>query len=261
VTGTSAPPAPRAPRRPSGPHPPHPPHETLPVPVDLGAGPPIVLLGGFGLHPRRYRATATLLARRAHVLVPDLFGLPGAWVYQRVLHALGNTLAARDLAPVTFVGHSFGGSLELGYAARHPDRVVELVFTDTLAVAREWSLAEEALSHPTHLVRMATPAVAIDFISSCVTRPRQLAEAGWWAFRRDGDDDMERVAAAGHPTHVLWANRDSLLSRTDGARFADDLHASFTVVQPTIVVDHDWMYRHPELFVSYLDRLNLVALR
>ncbi len=52
------------------------------------------------------------------------------------------------LERVSMLGHSSGGGIELGFAVRHPERNVELVFSDTLAVSREWVLAREALSRP-----------------------------------------------------------------------------------------------------------------
>jgi hypothetical protein len=59
---------------------------------------------------------------------------------------------------------------------------------------------------------------------------------------------------------VLWANRDSLLRRQDGQELARELHASFTVADAPGYVDHDWMYRHPRLFVEHLDQLGLSVL-
>jgi hypothetical protein len=64
------------------------------------------------------------------------------------------------------------------------------------------------------------------------------------------------------PAHVLWANRDSLLSRSDGRAFARELGASFDVAREPDArpVDHDWMYGHPELLVAHLAELILIAL-
>ena len=143
---------------------------------------------------------------------------------------------------------------------RQPERVVELVFADTLAVSREWVLAREALSHPWRLLGMATPRAAIDFMRSWVEHPRQLVDAAWWGFTSGRSEDIQRIAKAGIPAHVLWANRDSLLNRQDGQEFARELHASFTVVDAPGYIDHDWMYRHPQLFVEHLDRLGLRVL-
>jgi pimeloyl-ACP methyl ester carboxylesterase len=230
--------------------------------IDLGDGPPIVLLQGFALQPRTYLASARLLAEHARVVVPPLFAEPGlSWSPDRVLDDLLATLDSRGLDRVTIIGHSFGGAIELNFAARHPDRVSELVFADTLAMSREWTLAVEAV-HPLHLLWMATPRAAVDFATSVVRHPLCLAQAGWWGFRSDRRAQVETVAALGVPTHVLWADRDSLLTRSDGQTFAADLGADFTVVHGYShhPVDHDWVYRHPHLLRDHLQRLGVKAL-
>ncbi len=226
----------------------------------LGDGPPILILHGFGLAPQTYRRTAELLAARAKVVVPALFSLGRRWSYQRTVDALVATLDDLGVERVTLIGHSFGGGLELGLAARHPDRVVELVFADTLGLSREWTLAEEAV-HPVHLLRLATPRAIVDFSRTIVTHPAEMARAAWWGFTSDRGSEVAAIAAADLPCHVLWAGRDTLLSRRDGQDFAEELGASFTVARSfSGPIDHDWMYRHPALFVSQLDRVGLIAL-
>jgi pimeloyl-ACP methyl ester carboxylesterase len=240
---------------------PSPPTRPL-IGLDVGMGHPVVLMQGFAMQPRTYLDVALRLAERCRVVVPPLFAQPGgAWSPDRVLDDLTATIDAYGFDQVTMIGHSFGGALELNFAARHPDRVAELVFVDTLAMSREWTLAAEAL-HPSHLIWMATPRAAIDFATSVLTHPLCLARAGWWGFRSDRRDQVAAIAATDIPCHVLWADRDSLLSRSDGASFAHDLGADFTVVHgPDGPVDHDWIYRHPALAVEQLDRLHLLALR
>jgi pimeloyl-ACP methyl ester carboxylesterase len=235
---------------------------TLRVPVDVGDGAPIVILHGFAMTPAIYRRTALLLSRRARVVVPDLFAVRGPWRYELVLSDLVQTLDEMGLDRVTMIGHSFGGGLELAFAASQPSRVVELVFSDTLAVSREWGLADEALRHPLRLLRLATPAAASAFGRTLALHPRQLAEAGWWGFRSAREDHIGSIAEAGIPSHVLWAGRDSILARSDGQKFADELNASFTVATGTGTrpVDHDWMFQQPELFVRHLENLGIQAL-
>jgi len=129
-------------------------------------------------------------------------------------------------------------------------------------MSREWVLAEEAV-RPMTLFRLATPGAALDFTSSVLHHPIQMVRAAWWGFVSDRRREVAAIAQAGLHCHVLWANRDTLLSRRDGSEFARDLGASFTVVdrpQGAAPVDHDWMYRYPALFVSYLDKLGLAAL-
>lgn len=233
--------------------------DPLPVGLDLGSGPPLVLLPGFGTRPGLYTATARRLAHRCRVVVPDPVALRGRWRYPEVVARLAATTAPLG-APLTVVAHSFGGALALGLAARHPEGLSDMVFADTLAMSGQWMLAEEATRHPLRLLRMATPQAAASFAAAWATHPRQLVEAAWWGFRSQRADEVAAVAAAPVRAHVLWANRDSLLSRDDGRRFAAALGASFTVVGAAGWVDHDWMYRHPQLFVDHLARLGVPGL-
>jgi len=236
--------------------------KALEVPIDIGTGPPVVVLHGYAMQPATYRGLAELLAPRCRVVIPDLFAVRGRWSYLEVLDAFTATLDSLGLERVTLLGHSFGGGIQLGFASRAPSRVVELVFSDTLAVSREWGLADEALRHPVRLLRLATPQAASAFARSWVEHPRQLLDAGWWGFTSGRDGASEAVARAGLVSHVLWANRDSILLRSDGERFAEVLDASFTVAAAPDgrSIDHDWMFQEPELFFSHLEDLKLVAL-
>ena len=174
--------------------------------IDLGSGDPVVIMQGFALQPRTYLAVAELLAERCRVIIPPLFAESGwHWSPDRVLDDLEATLDHLGVGAVTMIGHSFGGALELNFAVQHPERITELVFADTLAMAHEWSLAAEAV-RPTSLVWMATPRAAIDFTTSFLTHPLCLAQAGWWGFRSDRHDQVATIAASGIPCHVLWAD-------------------------------------------------------
>jgi pimeloyl-ACP methyl ester carboxylesterase len=235
----------------------------LRVPIDIGEGPPILLLHGFAMTPGTYKGTAELLARAGRVVIPDLFAFKGPWRYERVLEALEETVDSLGLDEMTIIGHSFGGGLELGFAAAHPEKVSELVFSDTLAVSEEWGLADEALRHPLRLLELATPAAFSAFIRSWILHPRQVAEAGWWGFTSGRGDDIGEIAWDRITAHVVWANRDSVLSRSDGQQFAKDLDATFTVARAPDghPIDHDWMFQEPRLFVWHLQRLGLRVLR
>ena len=218
-----------------------------------------MILHGFGMQPATYLPLARRLEDRAQVVIPAIFALPGRWSFGRALDGLEATIDHYGFERVSLLGHSFGGGLELGLAARCPERVAECVFADTLAVRERFSLAREALRNPPGILAMATPAAAEAFFRSVVTHPVQLARAGLWAFATDREPDIERVAAAGVPCHVVWANRDTLLTRADGQAFARALRASFTVAaDPT--VDHDWMFDDPELFAATLEGLGLEVL-
>jgi len=234
----------------------------LAVPIHAGDGPPVVLLHGFAMRPATYGGLVRLLAERCRVYVPDLFAVRGRWSFSTVLDAFIATVDDLGLDRFSLIGHSFGGGIELAFASRCPDRVVELVFSDSLAASREWGLALEVLHHPVRLLRLATPKAATAFARTCIDHPRQLVDAAWWGFTSGRECDSEEVARAGLPAHVLWANRDSILSRADGIRFAEELHATFTVASGPgqRVFDHDWMFQQPTDFFDHLLELKLEAL-
>src|SRR5438309_10988845 len=165
--------------------------------VTLGEGPPLVLLHGYAMQPETYLPLARLLADRARVVIPAICALPERWSFDHALECLELTVDEQGIDRTSLLGHSFGGGLELAYAARHPDRVVECVFSDTLADRREFRLAEEALRNPPRLLRMASVPAAEAFFKSFVTHPVQLVRAAWWGFRSDRSEDIETIVAAG----------------------------------------------------------------
>jgi pimeloyl-ACP methyl ester carboxylesterase len=232
--------------------------------VTVGNGRTIVLLHGYGMQPETYLPMARLLAARVRVVIPSLFELPEWWTYDHAMECLELTLADQGVDRMSLLGHSFSGGLELGIAARHPERVMECVFGDTLAVARELSLAREFLSHPPGaILRMATAPALMAFTRSWLTHPAQLVSAALWGFADNRDDEIQVVAEADIPCHVLWASHDTILSRRDGQEFAKRLHATFTVAGSPPgygPIDHDWMFDDPALFVKHLEQLDLRVL-
>jgi pimeloyl-ACP methyl ester carboxylesterase len=221
-----------------------------------------MLFHGYGMRPDTYVCTADLLAERARVIIPDLFALPERWSFEHAIDCLELTFDDLEIERASLLGHSFGGGLELGLAARSPERVAECVFSDTLGMNREWSLAREAV-HPLGILRMASVPAARSFFRSWSSHPAQLAAAALWAFRSNREAEIDAIADDRLPCHVMWAGRDTILSRTDGQEFARLLHATFTVAKAPPgygPIDHDWMFDDPDLFVQHLDKLGLRAL-
>jgi pimeloyl-ACP methyl ester carboxylesterase len=225
----------------------------------VGEGPTLLILHGFGMQPRTYVPLARILADRARVIIPAVFALPERWTFGHALDCIEATVDDLGLDRLSILGHSFGGGLELGLAARRPQQVIECVFADTLGVRERFGLAEEALHNPLGILSMATPSATTAFFESLVTHPGQLGAAALWGFFSDREPDIERVVDAGISCHVLWANHDTLLARDDGKEFARRLHATFTVASGARV-DHDWMFGDPELFAEHLERVELYAL-
>ncbi|HWC37951.1 MAG TPA: hypothetical protein VG476_05460, partial [Acidimicrobiales bacterium] len=112
------------------------------------------------------------------------------------------------------------------------------------------------------LLLLATAGAAIDFAHTWLTHPTQLAQVAWHGFTGDHRPQVAAVAATGIRSHVLWAERDTLLHQEEGRRFAGELGASFRIISPRPggkTVDHNWMYRCPQLFVDNLERLHLLS--
>jgi pimeloyl-ACP methyl ester carboxylesterase len=222
----------------------------------VGDGRTLLLLHGFAMQPRTYLPLARLLADRIQVVIPAIFELPERWTFGHALDCLEATLDDLGISEFAMLGHSFGGGLELGLAVRRPGQVLECVFGDTLGVRERFGLAAEALRNPPGILALATLPATEAFVQSLVTHPLQLGEAALWGFASDRSDDIAQVVDAGIPCHVMWANRDTLLARSDGQEFARRLHATFTVASDP-VVDHDWMFDDPELFAAHLEKLRL----
>ena len=74
-----------------------------------------------------------------------------------VLERFTATLDGLGLDKVTLSAIPSGAGSSSASPLGFPGRVVELVFSDTLAVSREWGLADEAMRHPLGLLGLATP--------------------------------------------------------------------------------------------------------
>jgi 3-oxoadipate enol-lactonase len=88
-------------------------------------------LGGTGAAVWKYQTEE--LARDFQVVVPDLRGAgespkpPGPYSLREFVDDLHGLVERLGLAPAALVGHSFGGSIVLEYAAQHPDGVSAVV--------------------------------------------------------------------------------------------------------------------------------------
>ena len=104
----------------------------------LGSGPPVVMLHGLviGNLASWYFSAAPILAPSNKLFLYDLRGHGKS---QRILSGYDLQTMQKDLQalvdvfsqePVSLVGHSYGGLVALGYAARNPERVKKLALVD-----------------------------------------------------------------------------------------------------------------------------------
>lgn len=108
---------------------------------DLGAGPPVVLVAGFGLHHQVWDRHVSLFTARGHRVV--CIDQRGHGLSDKPLHGYEVTRLAEDLVRVldeldvtgaTLVGWSFGGQSAFKAASLTPGRVARLVLVGSNAV-------------------------------------------------------------------------------------------------------------------------------
>jgi pimeloyl-ACP methyl ester carboxylesterase len=214
--------------------------------VETGAGPPVVLVHGFGGTHRYWLDTAARLSGSFRVIAADLPGFGGsdpASVPFDLLAAGERVLAACEavgaVRPV-LVGHSLGGPVAALVAARHPDRVrgVVLVSSTGLSVHAAWRrhvllpAMRVALRHPDawgNLLATSPTARRVVF-REMLADPVALAPSdarmlvGGAALARQLDDSLEAsiacdlrptLRALRVPLGLVWGELDATAPAAD----------------------------------------------
>jgi non-heme chloroperoxidase len=107
---------------------------------DVGSGPPVVLVAGFGMNHEVWDRQVRVLADRHRVLCVDQRGhgrsdAPlGGYEVERLALDLGTVLERLDVEDCTLVGWSFGGQVAFKAVATDPGRVARLALVGSNAV-------------------------------------------------------------------------------------------------------------------------------
>jgi pimeloyl-ACP methyl ester carboxylesterase len=228
-----------------------------------GAGPPIVLLHGLGGAASNWVVLAPNLARTRLVLVPELPGHGGSSPVAAAPNlnpyadSVGAVLAHEDVTAAAVVGHSFGGSVALRLAMRHPGLVGAVV----LAGAAGISSRRRAAVFGLRLTASLKPGRRIAPFRYRVARSpflRTLIFGGWGTpdpialspqaaegFLAGPASDSDTLSAAlallredpraelhraGCPCLVLWGARDTQVGVADAFEYGRRLRAQLRVV-------------------------------
>jgi pimeloyl-ACP methyl ester carboxylesterase len=137
-----------------------------------GAGAPVVLVHGLGVSSTYFGPLARVLARRMHVVAPDLPGWGRSPRPSRPLdipaagHALAGIIAGEALVAPMVVANSLGCQIAVELADRRPDLVGRLVLISPTvdphyrsAPRQAWTFARDFLREPAGLL----PIVARDY--------------------------------------------------------------------------------------------------
>ena len=109
--------------------------------IDWGnpEAPPLLLLHGGQDHCRSWDWVAEELRQDWHIIAPDLRGhgdsqwsTDGEYSTRACMYDLAQLIHQKRLAPLTIVGHSFGGNISLRYTGVFPDNVRKLVAIEGL---------------------------------------------------------------------------------------------------------------------------------
>ena len=251
---------------------------------EVGDGPPVVFLHGWGLDPRVYKpGLARLASARARVVAPALPGFGGtaaltghpwsisgfgAWVAE-FLDALG--ISERALV----MGHSFGGGVSIALCHDHPDRVRSLVLINSIGASAwsrrgvmprtmaqrplwDWGLRFPADLWPLGQARRIIPAVFGEAIGNLVRDPLSVVKAADLARRADLRRELEELKRRRLPVVVLWGSRDQLITRDAFEEMCELLGRPQAV---TVEGSHGWLIADPDAFAEVVTNVVDIAAR
>jgi pimeloyl-ACP methyl ester carboxylesterase len=104
--------------------------------LDVGKGPPVMLIHGFGGSMWQWEHQQTALSTKFRVITPDLVGAGLSdkpeinYRPDQLLAFLVGFMDALQIARADVVGNSMGAGLAIGMALNHPTRVSNLVLID-----------------------------------------------------------------------------------------------------------------------------------
>ena len=222
-----------------------------------GAGPPLLLVHGFGGAAWNFSELVPLLTGR-RLIVPDLPGHGGSSALPATsLAGFADVLASLLDAPADVLGHSMGGVVALRLAERHPSLVRSLVLAAAAGISSSTRVAEVLIAlagvvKPARIAGRRVDRVAgsqrlrrLLFGGLEVSNPDLLTERAVHGFLRGptmhsdalsaglalaGDDprqDLDRVRC---PVLVLWGARDRQVPIADGFEYARRLRAPLRVI-------------------------------
>jgi pimeloyl-ACP methyl ester carboxylesterase len=122
-----------------------------------GAGVPVVLIHGLPGTAEDWEDVTPLLAGHRTIAIdrPGFGYSTGGYVpFERQLQTLHELLVKLHVEHPILVGHSYGGTISLGYAERYPGAVRGLVLVDAAAAGQAGSSFERAQAHLVKIMQL-----------------------------------------------------------------------------------------------------------
>ncbi len=202
-----------------------------------GDGPVVLFLHGWGLNHRSYRlALEHLAGLGVRVYAPSLPGFGGtaelatrsfslvgyaAWVRQ-FLRAVGVR------APVTVIGHSFGGGVAIRLAHDAPASVRQLVLVNSIGGSAwtdrrghdrhlrdrplwDWGLHLPGEAMTVRGFARIAPVIVADAVPNFLRQPRTVWKVAGLARSADLTTELAVLRDRGLPVVILWGRQDTVL--------------------------------------------------
>ena len=249
--------------------------------LDIGAGPPVILIHGFGGSMWQWEHQQHALSQHFRTLTLDL---PGSglsdkpdidYLPDQMLDFCIGFMDALEISQATLVGNSMGAGLAIGMALTHPTRIDKLVLIDGLpshvkakltsrsfrqaleSRAPSWLVSfgnwlfgglvtESVLKEIVHDHRLLTPAV-IERSNRNRRRPGIIKPlmAVRNALPSWEADFAPRLSSIAHPTMIIWGEYDRLFPVAVGEELHHRIRGSTFVRVPD--AGHMPQWERPDL--------------
>ncbi|MEV0948171.1 alpha/beta fold hydrolase [Rhodococcus sp. NPDC049939] len=211
--------------------------EEVPALSVAGQGQPVVFLHGWGVTPRVYNRSLSLLARQGHrIITPTLPGFGGTPDHPPEARSLAGYAAwlGRYLdeegidEPVTLVGHSFGGGIAIQAAHDLGDRVARLVLVNSVGGGQwspdgwgvhpiddrplwDWGASALGEALPLRMIAHTTASLVNGFIPNVLRDPGATWRTAHLARRADLRRELRELSDRGLPVTLLWGRGDRVI--------------------------------------------------
>jgi pimeloyl-ACP methyl ester carboxylesterase len=170
-----------------------------------GAGPPVLLLHGWGASSELFAPHLALLGPHYDLIAPDFPGFgktpppPTGWAVDDYAAWTLQILDRLQIERAHIVGHSFGGRIAIALASGHPARVGKLVLTGSAGIRPARSLAYHARVRLFKLARKLAGAGLV---------PAPLRERARAYVQAQGSGDYQAASGTVRQSFVRVVNED-----------------------------------------------------
>ena len=212
-----------------------------------GKGKPVILLHGLSGSTRWWKWNIRDLAQHYQVISIDMIGFGRSrgqpFVLRDAAGLLEKWMEEAGIECASLIGHSMGGYIAAGLAARSPERVERLILVDALAMPIGRTVFRSALGLVEALRYLPLNFLPVMFQDALQAGPVTLIQAIREVMAADQRPILGRIRM---PTLILWGEHDTLLPVEAGRQ----LHQCLPQAEYQVIAGagHNPMWDRPEPF-------------